>query len=144
MEALVLDDDPLIITLMKMILGRRGYKVESYGDPAGCPLYQEDVQGRGSLSRVPDLVIADYHMPNVNGLFFLEVLRKKGFPSRRMALMSGSPMPEQVVYRLDQFEVKFIPKPFRPGKILEWLDEVEGRLTPVFPGTPRPESSRCA
>lgn len=59
---LIVDDDRMTIQLLQEILQKDGYHILDAGDAIdGLQLME---------SHQPDLVISDYHMPNIDGLAF--------------------------------------------------------------------------
>ena len=71
---LVVEDDPLLRDLARRLLGAKGYEV----------LTAEDgFVGLTALKRsLPDVIISDLRMPNMNGFEFLSVVRRR-FPRSR-------------------------------------------------------------
>ena len=61
---LLVDDDKEHIKLFTMILGNRGYSLDTYSDPAAALLKFKP--------NYYDLLLLDYRMPNLNGLELLE------------------------------------------------------------------------
>ena len=75
-----MDDDETIRTLGTAILNTQGYEVLSASDGFG---------GLSALkSALPDIIISDLQMPNMNGFEFLSVVRKR-FPQIPVIVMSG-------------------------------------------------------
>lgn len=128
MKAIILDDDPLVLSLVANVLHRRGYKVESYSNPSLCPLYAMQGEPGQRLPTCPQLIITDFDMPHVNGVEFIEALYKTGYRCPHIALISRSSMPPVILKRLVQLGVKFFAKPFHADQIKAWLDEIEASL----------------
>jgi CheY-like chemotaxis protein len=64
-------------------------------------------------------------MPYVNGVEFIETLRKNGCKCPHMALVSGSfPEPDNLD-RVARLGVKFFAKPIHRDRIIEWLNQIE-------------------
>ena len=73
-QILLIDDDAGIIEVMVRMLGADGFaQVETVQSPLAAPEAFRTIQ--------PDLVILDYHMPQVNGLMLLEELKSMIGPS---------------------------------------------------------------
>jgi CheY-like chemotaxis protein len=68
-KILIVDDEPNIRRLFRDELEDEGHEVEQAGDGAEALAEQERTN--------PDLVILDLRMPEMNGLEFLDRLRKK-------------------------------------------------------------------
>ena len=79
---LVVDDDPSIRALIRLYLEGGGYAVIEAGD------------GRQAMKRfagqLPDLVVLDIFMPEMDGLEVLQVLRGHCQTCRVMAISGGS------------------------------------------------------
>ncbi|SDF00676.1 response regulator [Terriglobus roseus] len=77
---LVVEDDPALREVARHMLESKGYEV----------LGAEDgFQGLAALKRsLPDVIISDLRMPNMNGFEFLSVVRRR-FPSIPVIVISG-------------------------------------------------------
>lgn len=124
---LIVDDEPRLRQLGKLLLEAQGYEV----------LCAEDgFEGLAALKQsLPDIIISDLRMPNMNGFEFLSVVRRR-FPSIPVIVISGEfsglSVPASVLADA------FFPKGgFKPeelfGKIIDLLQEL-----PTRPRTGRP------
>jgi CheY-like chemotaxis protein len=115
---LVVDDDPLIRTLVCRILTRGGYQVGEAAD------------GREALKQVaiarPDLVLADLMMPVMNGDELVARLMS-GSGSIPCILMSAFHTPPAVD------GVPFLAKPFAVTSLLDLVAEMLPTRTESFP-----------
>ena len=92
---LVVEDDPAVLDLLEEVLTDEGYRVERAEDGvAALETIQRDP---------PDLVIADVHMPRLDGAQLARRLRDSEIPA---ILLSGDPNWAHVP------GVAFVPKPF--------------------------------
>jgi CheY-like chemotaxis protein len=67
LTALVLDDDPAILNLLRKLLENDGFKVEAVGD---------GLEGLMKLEALrPDIVICDMMMPNLDGMAFTKAIK---------------------------------------------------------------------
>lgn len=103
-RALVVDDDPVILRLLTVFLGGRGYHVEHCGD------------GETALARVRgggiNLVVTDRMMPRMDGLALCRAVRALGSPSYIYCIMLTSSHERQSL--MDAMEAgvdDFIAKP---------------------------------
>jgi DNA-binding response OmpR family regulator len=71
MYILVVDDDPFANTLVKFVLNKEGYEVETADNPRGAMQIIE--------RREPDLLLLDVKMPYQNGFEFSSKLRAEGY-----------------------------------------------------------------
>jgi two-component system response regulator HydG len=78
---LVVDDDPGVLTVLKRLIGRWAFDVETAAS------------GEAGLERLEsggvDVVMVDLNMPGIDGLNVLQVIRER-WPSCKTMLMSGS------------------------------------------------------
>lgn len=79
-KILLVDDEPNIRFVLTAVLEQSGYQVESAEDGF--------VALRKIQKSVPDLVITDLRMPNMNGFELLSVLRTR-FPELATVVISG-------------------------------------------------------
>jgi len=118
---LIVDDEPSLREIGKILLEAQGYEV----------LCAEDgFEGLAALKQsLPDIIISDLRMPNMNGFEFLSVVRRR-FPTIPVIVISseftGLSVPESVL--ADAF---FSKGEFRPeelfGKIVDLLHELPTR-----------------
>ena len=132
MKALIFDDDAAILSLISVLLKRRGYEVTSYFDPSFCPLSEQEKCSHPVGQPCADIILSDLQMPQINGLDFVERQQKKNCKCRHFALMSGF-WTETNLRRAHKLGVKIISKPFYPKDIDAWLDEVEKAPPPAQP-----------
>ena len=114
-KILVVDDDVEIVTLIKMRLSARGYEVITAED------------GRDALAQVqrhlPDLVVADLSMPNLDGWRFSQRIRdNEKFKKMPIILLSALVEKEGPA---DAIEVGdfYMAKPFDAEKLLAKIKE---------------------
>ena len=107
-KILVIDDEPSICLLLDNFLFKR-YEVVSKSDG------QEGLEWLEG--KLPDLIICDIQMPNMDGFVFLEKLRQRGFTKHTPVIMlSGTESSEQRIrcYRLGA--PGFPGQAFQPGR----------------------------
>jgi CheY-like chemotaxis protein len=133
MKAIILDDDPLVLTLLNHILHRRGYEVMTYDNPTAYSDCERETC-QGLIQRAcPDVIISDFDMPLVNGLEFFEALCRKGCRCRHMAMISGSIPDQALLERLKELGIKFFAKPVHREHIIDWLRQAEPRAADGSP-----------
>ncbi len=104
---LAVDDEPLQRRLLSKYLSQDGYvvTVASNGEEAL----------RIALEKNPDIVIADYMMPEMDGLELCRLLRKTDAGSRMFfLLLTGRTEPEMLIEAFDAGCDDFVTKPFVP------------------------------
>ena len=117
-KILVVDDDPEIVELFVDVLERDGrfeVKTASTGYDAGI-LTQEFV---------PDLIILDYMLPDVNGNVVCQTIRKNpNFEHIKIIIVSGVVNQDEINDLLKAGADDFVKKPFNIEKLIERVGEL--------------------
>ncbi|MBV6425050.1 MAG: DNA-binding transcriptional regulator NtrC [Steroidobacteraceae bacterium] len=111
---LVVDDESDIRSLLTEILSEEGYEVDAAANAR---------EARASrASRVPDLVLLDIWMPDVDGITLLREWSNQGSDSCPVVMMSGHGTVETAVEatRLGAFD--FVEKPLSLAKLLRTVE----------------------
>ncbi len=66
----IIDDDDDVRDVMSYALELEGYNVRSFSDP----LMALSELGQLSQEKMPGLILVDYHMPQMNGVNFVELV----------------------------------------------------------------------
>lgn len=123
-----------MLSTLTELLRAHGYRV------------RKAASGRAGLEAMraerPDLILVDYHMPDMNGPAVVEAL--KGDIATRsvpvVAFTSGTAAEANLLVRAGC--IGFIPKPFDPGSlpglVAEFLRATVARDRRVAPARPRP------
>jgi len=102
-QILVVDDDEETVTLLREILSKEGYNVDTAAD------------GKTALDRInsrsPDLVISDIHMPDLDGMGLLAELRVR-HPDVPVILMTAYGSLKTAVDGLRSGAFDYLSKPF--------------------------------
>lgn len=126
-ELLVVDDDPLIAGMLRMVLEAEGYEVA----------HAED--GRAALEILagdpPACMVLDMMMPHVNGYGVLEKLREQGEATTRVVMLTCCSAEEDVRKALMLGADDYLTKPVDVDHLLNTvrdllsmeLDAVEAR-----------------
>ncbi len=103
---LLVDDEPQVVSLVKEMLLREGYKV--FGAESG----EEAVQIAAEPDRKLDLLLTDIVMPQMNGRELADRLKGK-LPGLKVLYMSGF-MKEAILkyYGISITGIPFLQKPF--------------------------------
>lgn len=110
-QILIVEDDLAIRRLLKMVLGREGYRVEEAVDgvEAVTKLKQYDF----------DVIILDLMMPNLDGFAFLKSLSENE-PSRlKKIIVTSAAAPNVIRDRLRGKPFDLLPKPFDINEVVE-------------------------
>lgn len=121
---LVVDDDPSIREVSKLVLGSQGYEVGTASNG-----FEALVMLRGSL---PDAIISDLKMPSMSGFEFLSVVRRR-FPNIPVIAISGEYNVSPPVNLLA--DAYFMKAQYSPAQLFEKIAELikESPLRP-YPG----------
>lgn len=130
MQALILDDEPLVLSVLQRFLAHRGYDVVIHADPTSCPLYFCDTCPCSAGVKCPDVILADVNMPHVNGVQFVKKLQRKGCKCRNIAMMSGGWTAEQL-QQASHLGVSIFAKPFHLKRLESWLGSAESSFLPA-------------
>jgi len=129
LKAVIIDDDPTELVILKRILQRRGHKVLAYDNPLDSPLHK---CGKCPCSlhdsNCPDLIISDVHMPVMNGVDLLESVMSKGCHCRHLALISGHGLANSDLLRVAKYGTRYFLKPLDLDDFYPWLDKVEQHI----------------
>jgi PAS domain S-box-containing protein len=114
LEILVIDDEPLVRSLIKQVLEKRGHVVTEAGDG------QEGV--RRFREKGFDLVITDHGMPVMNGLDAAFRIKKQN-PQVPVLLITGWQTETDAVFQKPTGIDEFITKPFDLERIISLVEE---------------------
>ncbi|MGE5611676.1 MAG: response regulator [Bacillota bacterium] len=117
-KILVVDDDPEIVELFVDVLERDGrfeVKTASSGYDAGVLTHEF----------MPDLVILDYMLPDVNGNVVCQTIRANPeFEHIKIVIVSGVVNQEEINDLLKAGADEFVKKPFNIEKLIERIGEL--------------------
>lgn len=129
---LVVDDEPDILEILQLTLEDAGYRVLTAGDGAeALELVQREV---------PDAMLLDVGMPNVDGWQVLEQIKSSGasdLAAVPVVMLTAWTSDEDRLRGGIEGAVRYVGKPFDPGQIVGVIDEL---LAPGAP--PEPEVRR--
>ena len=90
MNVLLIDDDLPILSMIQGALEKWGHKVDAYLNPEICPAYSSPACHCDRFNKgCPDVILTDVNMPLVNGIKFVEELKRKSCKCRKIGMMSG-------------------------------------------------------
>ena len=114
-DILVIDDDPVILRLMTLILQLEKHKVTTVGSvPAAFDLMQ---------TTRPDLICCDLMMPEISGLDFLSRRRDDpGVNEIPVIMISGAKDPELFDKACELGAASYLEKPFTKMQLMEKID----------------------
>lgn len=122
----IADDDPTIISLVKLRLGMARYNVVSAGDATAVLAMVRD--------REPVAVILDVQMPGGGGLSALATIKSDPRLSRLPVMMlTGERNPETVMQAMNGGASDYMVKPFNPDILLDRLSRLVKSSAMVWP-----------
>ncbi len=127
---LIVDDDPEVLESFQAYLQRKGFR---------CPIAPDALSAMRFVRKGNvDLVLTDYHMPEVTGLDLLKEVRAFD-PKLPVILMSGAADMRQALETLREHAFDFLPKPIDSQELLQ---VIQLALAPRTTATPEPMSGR--
>jgi two-component system response regulator AtoC len=117
---LVVDDEENIRIVLRTLLRRNGYEVETAASG-------EDALGLVE-SFGPDFVLTDVRMPKMGGLDLLSTLRAKNHPAT-VIVMSAYGNVELAIEAMQAGAYDYLQKPFKPEEVVLLLRKAEERET---------------
>jgi CheY-like chemotaxis protein len=119
-KILVVDDDPAVQTIVRLLLERAGHSVVAAPD------------GRAGLAAFEaggfDLLLLDIFMPAMDGLETMRTIHRQQ-PAMPIIVMSGRPLtpdpsaePDFLAMATKLGAVRSLPKPFKPEWLLTTVD----------------------
>ncbi len=118
LKVIYVEDDAEMIDLIRLILNRRGYQVTgANGGQQGLDLIR---------SEIPDLVLLDLMMPNMDGWEVYQQLKSNPETNQiPVIVITAKSQPIDRVLGLHIAKVDdYICKPFHPQELLDSIDKV--------------------
>ena len=116
---LLVDDKIQLLTLLKQILKSR-YDVVLKSN--GLEAIEWIQQGN-----IPDLILTDIQMPQMDGMKFLQIIKESGvFSEIPVIILSGRESSQDRVECLRQGAADYISKPFNPEELLVRIEKALG------------------
>ena len=135
-EIFVVDDDPMVLTALSVVLSREGYQVTGFAEGVSFLA--------AAKTRTPTCVILDVHMPGQSGLDILKELNAQQYPAP-IFIISGIGDIPMAVEAIRNGALDFIEKPFDATTVVTrvrdaveaWSRRAKGNGDPLpraFPG----------
>jgi len=116
---LLVDDDADILSAMRTLVERKGYRVLTASD-GNLGLAMAEREG-------PDLVVVDMMMPRKSGFLVLEKLKSRPEGGPRVIMITGNEGSRHRAYAENLGVDDYIRKPFEMNRLLESIE----RLCPL-------------
>lgn len=114
---IIVEDEPDTADMFAEILRIQGYRVKkAYGGTAGIDLITRET---------PDAVVLDLMMPDVSGLeVFLFMRRDPGLENVPVVVVSGRPMPDEMLGGEGKQKPLYLMKPIGVSELTEAIKNV--------------------
>jgi two-component system, LuxR family, response regulator FixJ len=113
-EIFIVDDDPLVLNALTVVLSREGYQVTGFGEGASFLT--------AAKMRTPTCVILDVHMPGQSGLDILKELNAQQYPAPIFIISGVGDIP-MAVEAIKNGALDFIEKPFDASTVVTRVRE---------------------
>ncbi len=118
LQVLVVDDDPELCELVQTLLGRIGVETVSAGTAA-------DAAKVLKTSTLPDLIILDLMLPDVDGLAFLKQMRSRAmFDNIPVLVLSAVVDPDLIKQALEAGADRYLTKPYLANNLVSTVQEL--------------------
>ncbi|WP_426448552.1 response regulator [Paenibacillus sp. S-38] len=121
----LIDDDPILLSVLEEIFKLRGLQVTSYNSPLAALEQIPEIR--------PDAVLSDCLMPHIDGFELCRKLRgSAGFSRTPIFLMSAKHAVSELSKAMMAGADEYVIKPFSPDDLLKKLTETyEKKNNPV-------------
>jgi FixJ family two-component response regulator len=113
-EIFIVDDDPLVLNALSIVLSREGYQVTGFGEGASFL--------EAAKARTPTCIILDVQMPGQSGLEILRDLNAQQYPAP-IFIMSGVGDIPMAVEAIKSGALDFMEKPFDAATVVTRVRE---------------------
>ena len=121
MKILIVDDSKPMRRLVERTMHRAGFTEHDYRD--AC----DGIDAMDKIAELqPDLILADWNMPNMNGLELLQTVRKD-FPEIKLGFVTSEQTDEMIELAMKNGALFTIGKPFTVEIFQEKLALVMGQ-----------------
>lgn len=113
---LVVEDDPIILTLLEHILGREGYEIVKAGNG------KEALEKAKAMPVPPDVVLSDVMLPFISGIELVAALRAlDGWEKVALVMLTAKGQESDIKRAFDAGADDYLVKPFQPGELVARL-----------------------
>src|ERR1051326_2566804 len=119
-EVFIVDDDPLVLNALSVVLSREGYQVTGFGEGASFLA--------AAKTRTPTCIILDVHMPGQSGLDILKELNAQQYPAPIFIISGVGDIP-MAVEAIKNGALDFIEKPFDASTVVTRVREADRKST---------------
>lgn len=116
---LIVDDDPAILRLVRIVMEYAGYDVLT----AASGVEALEVIGRSGM---PHLAVVDINMPFMNGFDFCEAVQQ--FSDLPVIMLSAQDEEETIIRSISYYAEDYVTKPFSPRELVARVERVLRRI----------------
>lgn len=113
-KVLIVDDEQIVRLCCQRTLKPRGYHVTGVTDGFEALALLKD--------RAYDIVITDLKMPDMDGIEFIDMLKRIA-PEARILLVTGYST-EETREQAEAMGARYLPKPFSPSELCKAVDNL--------------------
>ena len=121
-KILIVEDDLSFGTIIQTWLRKKGFEVEKTTSVKSAIAAWEKDESSGKAASVFDLVLSDLRLPDHDGIFLLQWIRKHGVDVPFIVMTSYAEI-QNVVLAMKSGATDYIAKPFHPDILLEKIKE---------------------
>jgi len=127
-RVIVIDDEPIIISMFKFFFSRRNYEVFPYAEPMTCSTFNGGFDECVMKAPCADVLVTDFNLPGMNGLDLLRKQLESGckVPIKNKAVISAY-VDEDTAEKIKELGYAYFEKPIDLDAFSEWLVECEQR-----------------
>ena len=105
------DDEPMLLELVVLVLEPLGFRVRTFRDP------ETAVRAFSLTTPPPALIVTDYAMHTMNGMDLIQACRRI-HPRQRIILVSGT-VDETIYHGAEQKPDRFLAKPYQAKQLAD-------------------------
>ncbi len=142
-KILIVEDDISFGTMIQTWLRKKGYLVEKTTSVKSAIVALQTEETSGKSTRGFDLVLSDLRLPDHDGIFLLQWMRKHGL-SMPFIVMTSYAEIQNVVVAMKSGATDYVAKPFHPDILLSKIQEAINSInTDKDPRQSSPISVEC-
>lgn len=116
-KLLIIDDKPTIAKIISVYISEQ-FECIYFEDPIPAIAWLQE-------GNFPDIILTDIHMPNMNGVEFLDyILKNELFKSIPVVILSSEDNTNQKIALLEKGARDYISKPFNPMELRVRLKKI--------------------
>ncbi len=126
-RVIILEQTDVIRNILSDFFNDRGYEVHAYSETTFCPLHLLPECRCSYEETCCDMMIVDVDNPEIDGLTFVENVRKKDCKCSHILLIS-SLWNQAHSQKALSLNCRVISKPFPVSSLVEWVTEAEAQI----------------